>query len=202
MNIALIIAGGKGVRMHSELPKQFISVHDKPVIVYTLEAFQRHPNIDEIYISCLDGWDNVLNAYARQFKISKLKEIVKGGDVGQQSIYNGITKIAECHAADDMVLIHDSIRPLVSSDVISDCIVTCQQYGNAITTIPCAEAMLVSEDGQSSQRIFDRDCLKRTQTPQAFRLGDILEAVSEIEPDRFSVGGVFDFVCGQNRNEQ
>lgn len=92
MNIALIIAGGKGVRMRSELPKQFISMHDKPVIVYTLEAFQRHPNIDEIYISCLDGWDNVLNAYARQFKISKLKEIVEGGDVGQQSIYNGIPK--------------------------------------------------------------------------------------------------------------
>ncbi len=172
-NIALIIAGGSGVRMHQDIPKQFLTVNEKPVIVYTLEAFQKHADIDSIAVVCLEGWEQVLRAYANQFNISKLKYIVKGGENGQSSIRNGVYELAEHFDKDDIVLIHDAIRPMVSQEIISDCIVKTKQYGCAIATIPCAEAMLSTEDGKMSSGSYPRDNLKRTQTPQGFYLGDI-----------------------------
>ena len=172
-NIALIIAGGSGVRMHQDIPKQFLTVNEKPVIVYTLEAFQKHADIDSIAVVCLEGWEQVLRPYANQFNISKLKYIVKGGKNGQSSIRNGVYELAEHFDKDDIVLIHDAIRPMVSQEIISDCIVKTKQYGCAIATIPCAEAMLSTEDGKMSSGSYPRDNLKRTQTPQGFYLGDI-----------------------------
>lgn len=172
-NIALIIAGGSGVRMHQDIPKQFLTVNEKPVIVYTLEAFQKHADIDSIAVVCLEGWEQVLRAYANQFNISKLKYIVKGGENGQSSIRNGVYELAEHFDKDDIVLIHDAIRPMVSQEIISDCIVKTKQYGCAIATIPCAEAMLSTDDGKMSSGSYPRDNLKRTQTPQGFYLGDI-----------------------------
>lgn len=172
-NIALIIAGGSGGRMKQDIPKQFLTVNEKPVIVYTLEAFQKHPEIDTIAVVCLEGWENVLQAYAKQFNIDKLEYIVRGGDCGQASIRNGIFELEKHYDKNDLVLIHDSIRPMVSAEIVSDCIVTAKKYGNAITVIPCAEAMLCTEDGESSTDQQNRDGLKRTQTPQAFKLGDI-----------------------------
>lgn len=120
-NIALIIAGGVGARMHQDIPKQFINVKDKPVIMYTLEAFQKHPNIDAIEVVCLDGWHDILRAYSKQFEITKLENIVSGGETGLQSIRNGLNDIAQRYTSnDDIVLIHDAIRPMVSQDIISD----------------------------------------------------------------------------------
>lgn len=180
MNIALIIAGGVGARMNQDIPKQFINVYDKPIIVYTLEAFERHPNIDEIVVVCLDGWHDILRAYAKQFKISKLKDIVNGGQNGQDSIRNGIYSIQERHSeSDTVVLIHDAIRPMVSLDVISDNIRVCRQYGNAITVVPCTAAMLKTYDSLSTEEQVPRDNLKITQTPQAFFLKDIAAAHKE-----------------------
>ena len=115
MNIAIIIAGGSGSRMGQDIPKQFINVYDKPVIVYTMEAFQKHPKIDAIEIVCLDGWHDVLRAYAKQFGIAKLENIVSGGENGQDSIRNGLFDIQKrYHSEDDIVLIHDAIRPMLS----------------------------------------------------------------------------------------
>ena len=176
MNIALIIAGGSGQRMGQDIPKQFLNVHDRPVIIYTLEAFERHPNIDAIEVVCVDGWETILTAYCKQFNITKLENIVKGGDNGQSSIRTGITDIASRHKPGDLVLIHDAIRPMVSEDIISDCIRVASKYGNAITSIPCMEAMLRTADGVSSREQIARDNLKRTQTPQAARLGELTEA--------------------------
>lgn len=175
MNIAMIIAGGSGSRMHQDIPKQFLTVNEKPVIIYTLEVFQRHPAIDEIVIVCIEGWEQVLWAYVRQFNLSKVSAIVKGGDCGQNSIYRGLKKIAEDHGQEDIVLIHDAIRPMVSEEIISDCISKTVEHGSAIASIPCAEAMLVTDNQENSGRIFDRDCLKRTQTPQGFRVGKLLD---------------------------
>lgn len=175
MNIALIIAGGVGTRMGQDIPKQFLSVEDRPVIVYTLEAFQRHSRIDSIAVVCVEGWEDVLKAYARQFGISKLDLVVTGGENGQGSIRNGIMALKERHLTSDIVLIHDAIRPMVSEDVISDCIDVAERYGNAIAVIPCAEAMLTTDDEEISTGQFPRDSLKRTQTPQGFRLGDICQ---------------------------
>lgn len=175
MNIALIIAGGSGERMHQDIPKQFLSINDRPVIVYTLEAFEHHPEIDEIAVVCIEGWEQVLMAYARQFGITKLKSVIPGGDCGQASIRNGVYALEENHSKDDIILIHDAIRPLVSAEIISDCIRVTSIYGNAIAVIPCAEAMLTTDDEQVSTGSYPRDGLKRTQTPQGFKLGDICD---------------------------
>lgn len=179
-NIVLIIAGGVGVRMGQDIPKQFINVYDKPVIVYTLEAFQKHPSIDAIEVVCLDGWHDVLWAYAKQFGIAKLENIVSGGKNGQDSIRNGLYDIASRHnGSDDIVLVHDAIRPMVSNDIISDNIRVCRQYGNAITVVPCTAAMLKTFDSLSTEEQVPRDNLKITQTPQAFFLQDIIAAHKE-----------------------
>lgn len=179
MNIALIIAGGSGQRMNQDIPKQFLNVNDKPVIIYTLEAFQRHPNIDKIEVVCLDGWQEILRAYCKQFGISKLANVVEGGENGQSSIRNGLWDLKEMYDENDLVLIHDAIRPMVSEEIISDAIRVCKKYGNSISVIPCAEAMLKTEDGVSSLEQIPRDNLKRTQTPQTFVLKDIVAAHEE-----------------------
>ncbi len=173
--VALLIAGGSGSRMGQSIPKQFITVNEKPVIVYTLETFQKHPEIDEIAVVCIKGWESTLQLYANQFKITKLKNIFIGGQNGQDSIRNGVLGLEKDHEADDIVLIHDAIRPMVSADIISDCIRVTREKGNATTVIPCAEAMLQTEDGEVSVGSYPRSQLKRTQTPQGFHIGDICD---------------------------
>ncbi len=179
MNIALIIAGGSGQRMQQDIPKQFINVYDRPVIIYTLQAFQKHPNIDAIAVVCLNGWEEILKAYAKQFGIEKLKWIFPGGDNGQESLKNGIMGLKEVCNDEDIVLIHDAIRPLVSQEIISENISCCIKNGSAITVIPCAEAMLLTEDRSSATEMIHRDRLARTQTPQAFYLGKLVWAHEE-----------------------
>ena len=174
-NIGLIIAGGSGNRMHQDIPKQFITVNERPVIVYTLEAFEHHPEIDSIAVVCIEGWEQVLWAYAKQFNITKLKYVVRGGENGQDSIRNGVMELEKHYDSNDLVLIHDAIRPMVSAEIISDNIRVATDLGNAITVIPCAEAMIQTEDGVVSVGSYPRDRLKRTQTPQAFRIGDICD---------------------------
>ncbi len=175
MNIALIIAGGSGQRMHQDIPKQFINVYDKPVIIYTLEAFQNHPEIDAIAVVCIEGWEGFLRAYANQFGITKLLYVVPGGENGQGSIRNGVYELEKHYGADDIVLIHDAIRPMVSPEIITDCIHKARKYGSAIATIPCAEAMMQTEDGKVSIGSYPRNNLKRTQTPQGFPIGKICD---------------------------
>lgn len=180
MNIAMIIAGGIGARTHQNIPKQFINVHDKPVIVYTLEAFQRHPNIDAIEVVCLEGWHDIVKAYARQFGITKLENIVNGGETGQDSIRNGLFDIAKrYHCDDDIVVIHDAIRPMVSADIISDNIRVCREYGNATSAIPCTSVMLKTEDSLVSEDQVPRENLKITQTPQSYFLNELIEVHRE-----------------------
>lgn len=175
MNIAILTAGGVGSRTHQDLPKQFITVDNKPIIIYTLEAFQRHPNIDEIYVSCLEGWDAVLSAYAKQFNITKLKKIVIGGATGQESIYNALQAINNVHSdtSDVIVLIHDGNRPMVSQDVITDNIVKQKMYGSAVTVIPTTEVVFVSQNGQNSNEALNREELWRTQTPHSYKFDEL-----------------------------
>lgn len=175
MNIALIIAGGSGQRMKQEIPKQFLNVNDKPVIIYTLEAFQRHPDIDEIGVVCIDGWHDILRAYARQYKINKLTWIVPGGKNGQDSIRNGVLEAERRYGCEDIILIHDAIRPMVSHEIISDCIVQCKRYGSAIAVTPCNTAVLRKSTDISSSEVVPRDQLAMTQTPQAFPIGKLAD---------------------------
>ncbi|EGK7484744.1 MULTISPECIES: IspD/TarI family cytidylyltransferase [unclassified Campylobacter] len=191
MNIALIIAGGIGARMNQSIPKQFMSINDKPIIIYTLEKFEKHPAIDEIVVVSLNGWENILLSYAKQFKITKLRHITKGGDSGQESIKNGILKLKEFYSDDDIVLIHDAIRPNVSEEIISDAIRVINEKGSAVSVIPCNEAMLVSNDGGiNSRQTYDRQKLKRTQTPQ----GATLKALKDLH-DKAEKMGIKDSVA-------
>ena len=180
MNIALIIAGGSGNRMGQDIPKQFIHVDDCPIIIHTMKAFERHPDVHAIAVVCLEGWETVLRSYANQFSIKKLKWIFPGGNTGMESIHNGIYGLKrEGCTDDDLVLIHDSVRPLLSQEIISSNIAICKKYGYAITGIQCREAILESEDGFTTQTSIPRDSLIRTQTPQTFRLGNIIRVHDE-----------------------
>ena len=175
MNIALVIAGGSGNRMGQDIPKQFMHVDGSPIIIHTMLCFQRHPDIEAIAVVCLRGWETVLQSYANQFNITKLKWIFPGGNSGMESIHNGIYGLKEAGCADeDLVLIHDAVRPLLSQDIISSNIAICKAYGYAITGIKCREAVLESQDGFSTKTSIPRDTLIRTQTPQTFRLKSII----------------------------
>lgn len=174
-NVALIIAGGRGNRMGQDLPKQFLSVNDKPIIMYTCEAFQRHPLVDAIVVVCIEGWQTALEAYANQFNITKLCAVVPGGSNGQESIKKGVDAAAEQFSDEDIVLVHDGIRPMVSEEIITACIDTAREKGSAVTCIPCAEALLQTENLVSSELVVDRDEIMRTQTPQGFPLGTLAD---------------------------
>lgn len=173
MNVAVIIAGGTGNRMGQNIPKQFINVYDKPVLIYTLEGFQRHPQIDAIAVVCIDGWHDILRAYANQFNITKLKWIVSGGATGQESIRNGVYALEGICSEDDIVIIHDGIRPLVDASVLSDVIVKCGQYGNAVTSMPYNEQIFVVDDEISTVQYIPRETLRRVSTPQAYKYGKL-----------------------------
>ncbi len=180
MNIALILAGGSGTRTEQDVPKQFINVYDKPIIVYTLEAFQKHPGIDGIIVSCLEGWGEILKAYAKEYGITKLKWVINGGENGQASTRKAILKLKDVCGKGDIVLVHDAVRPFVSSDIISDCIATCSRYGNGLSAIRFqAETIIQSEDGISGDTIIARDNIMRVMTPQAYLYEKALWAETE-----------------------
>ena len=179
MNIALIIAGGRGERMGLDVPKQFLRVQDRYVITYTMQAFQDHPEIDAFGLVCLSDWKEAVWENARQYGLTKLAFVVEGGRNGQDSIRNGLIEARKRYHDDDIILIHDGVRPMVSQRIISDCIASTREHGNAITCIPCAEAMLVSDNGKTSCKTYPRSQLQRTQTPQSFYIKDIWQVHQE-----------------------
>lgn len=182
MIVALLTAAGHGTRMEQDIPKQFMHVEDKPIIVHTMEAFQKHPSIDAIVVVTLPSWIEVLKAYAKQFNITKLRWIVAGGSTGQESIHNGLMAIKDDMKPEDVVMIHDGNRCMVSDEIISDSIATFKQHGSAVTAIPCVEAVFrSSDDGESSTVSIPREQLYRTQTPHTYTLDKLLWAHSEAE---------------------
>ena len=176
MTTAIVIAGGSGSRMHQDIPKQFINVYDKPVIIYTLEAFQAHPEVDEVEVVCIEGWHEMLWAYARQFGIDKLKWIVSGGKTAQESIRNGLYHLRDHCKDDDIVIIHDGIRPLVDPEVLSDVLAKCRKYGNGVSSLPYNEQIFIKTDEFTTNKYIPRDTLRRVSTPQAYRYGSLLSA--------------------------
>ena len=173
MNIALIIAAGSGHRMNQDIPKQFINVYDKPVLIYTLESFEKHPKIDANEEECLDGWHDILWAYAKQFNITKLKWVINGGNTGQESIRNGVFHLEGKCKNDDIIIIHDGIRPLVDDTILSDVIIKCQQYGNAVTSMPYNEQIFKVKSENTTSEYIPRETLRRVSTPQAYKFGKL-----------------------------
>ncbi|GHU17492.1 2-C-methyl-D-erythritol 4-phosphate cytidylyltransferase [Spirochaetia bacterium] len=189
MNTALVIAGGTGKRTQQEIPKQFINVYDKPILMYTLEGFQNHPDIDAIEVVCLEGWHEILAAYARQFQITKLKWIIGGGETGQESIRNGVYNLHEIGNEDDIVIIHDGIRPLIDKAVLSDCIAVCKEHGSAVSSLPYNEQIFKTANGLTTTEYIPRETLRRVQTPQAYKLGDLYKAYKKAFDEKVGIYG-------------
>lgn len=181
MTVAIIIAGGTGARMGFDIPKQFINIYGKPILFYTLEGFQRHPEIDAIEVVCLEGWQDVVWRYAKEYNITKLKWIVSGGNTGQESIRNGVYNLEDKVSADDIIIIHDGIRPMVEETVLTDVIIKCRKYGNAVTSMPYNEQIFVvdPEDPTTTTQYIPRETLRRVSTPQAYKYGLLLEKYKE-----------------------
>lgn len=176
MNIALLTAAGSGSRMHQDIPKQFLHVDNKPIIIYTMQAFENNPQIDAIVVVTMDSWKDFIWAYAKQFNITKLRWVVSGGATGQESIHNGLMALKETCEPTDVVLVHDGNRPLITNDIIADSLSTFSKYGSAVAAIPCTEAVFKSADSLSYTISIPREQLFRTQTPHTYTLGKLLWA--------------------------
>lgn len=188
-NIAIIIAGGVGSRMGMNIPKQFVNIYDKPVIIYTLENFEKHPMVDEIEVVCIDGWEDTLRSYADKYNISKLKYITKGGNTGQESIRNGIYNLKDKIDENDNVIIHDGVRPMLDDEIISDVIVKCNMYGNGVSSMPYNEQIFIKDDEESTTKYIPRETLRRVVTPQAYKYSLVLKAYEKAFRENIGIGG-------------
>lgn len=191
MTVAIIIAGGMGVRMGADIPKQFVQVNGKPVLLYTLEAFERHPMMDAIELVCIDGWQDAVWAYAKEYGIRKLKWIVTGGATGQESIRNGVFGLKGKCSNEDVVVIHDGIRPLVEPAVLDDVILKARQFGNGVTSMPYNEQIFLvdSEQPETTTKYIPRETLRRVATPQAYQFGLLDEKYHEAFEKKIGIYG-------------
>ena len=180
MNIAMIFAGGRGVRMGSGIPKQFLEIHGKPVLVHTLELFQEHDMIDKIYISVLEDYIGKTQKLVDRYGLDKVVSIIPGGATAQDSIYNVLKDAEKENDGDSIVLLHDGVRPFVSYDTIKQNIESVQKYGSAITCTACYETILLSKSGEKVDSVPYRKDTFAAQAPQSFRLKDIIAAHDEV----------------------
>ena len=189
--IAILIAGGSGHRMGQDIPKQFINVFDKPVIVYTLESFQKHPMVDAIEVVCLDGWEEILWAYAKQFNIDKLKWIIPGGNSGQESIRNGVYNLENKCQEGDIVIIHDGVRPLVDGTILTDVIRTAEKFGNAVTSRLVNEQIfwVGKEDETTTSSYIPREQVRIVATPQAYEFSNFDKRYHEAFEKNIGING-------------
>ena len=157
-------------------PKQFLELYGKPIIVYTLESFQKHPEIDQIVVPCVAGWEELLGTMAENFGITKLTRIVPGGRTSQDSKLSALRALREVCRDDDIVLMHDAVRPLITEQVITDNLTCVREFGCAITVDPFTETGIVSEDGETVEDTIERQKLYIAKAPQCFYYSDALEA--------------------------
>lgn len=183
MNIAVIFAGGSGARMGKGIPKQFIEVEGKPILIHTLENFQEHEDIQKIYIACKEEYIDKLRRMCHRFLMDKVCGIVKGGSTGQDSIYNALKKVHEENSDDDIVLIHDGVRPFVPHELITKNIEYVKTYGSAVTCTPMTETPIVSRGREVIEETPDRKEFFLAQAPQSFYLKDILDAHEKIRAE-------------------
>lgn len=189
MNIALVIAGGSGKRMGLEIPKQFVLINDKPVIAYTLEIFEKNPEIDKIGIVCVEGWEAEMKEICEKYNITKFNWLVKGGESCQESIRNGVYTIAESEPEDSIIIIHDGVRPLLDQHVLSDVIDKCKEFGNGVSSMPYNEQIFLIDDDKSTTKYIPRETLRRVVTPQAYRLGKLRDCYERAFKENVGISG-------------
>lgn len=184
MITALIFAGGTGKRMNSRSkPKQFLEMHGKPIIIYTLEHFEYHNEIDQIVIVCLVDWIEELKGMLRRYGITKVVKIIPGGETGHDSIYNGLVSMKDGAQDKDIVLIHDGVRPLINEELITKNIEAVRKYGNAITAEATRESVVRSVDGHQILEMPSRDQMYIAKAPQSFYYGDIMGVYEKAQSD-------------------
>ena len=178
MNIAVIFAGGSGTRMNTKTrPKQFLLVHGKPIIVHTIELFENHPEIDGIIVVCIEGWIPYMEEMKYRYRLDKISQIVPGGNTGQLSIYNGLCAAEEIYGLEDnIVLIHDGVRPLITAETISDNIYSVKEKGNAVTCTIAKETVILVDDDNRVAEVPSRAHSRFAKAPQSFWLKDIISA--------------------------
>jgi len=182
MNTALIFAGGTGIRMNSKSkPKQFLELHGKPIIIYTIEHFETHDEIDNIVIVCLKDWIPELRMLINRYQINKVTQIVPGGQTGHDSIFLGLKALESTACDDDIILIHDGVRPLITKELISDNVSAAKEFGNAITVEPARESVIHSIDGVTVDHEPDRNEIYVAKAPQTFRYKEIYDAYQKAE---------------------
>lgn len=180
-NVAVILAGGKSTRNRQNIPNQFINVLGVPVIVYCLEAYQKHPAIDDIYIVCLKGWSSILEAYLSEYGINKVRGIIDAGETGILSVKNAVSAISGKYGSGDTIILQESTRPLVTEEMISKLLNACSRNGSAVTCEPMNEYVqfeLSDDEIEMSQhsRYLNRHRVVTAQSPEAYRLGTVMEA--------------------------
>ena len=177
MNIAIIFAGGTGQRMNTKTkPKQFLELHGKPIIIYTIEHFEQHEQIDGIIVVCVDGWIDYCQNLIEKFHINKVKSIIRGGETGMLSRFEGVKKAAELYPEDTVCLMHDGVRPMIDHDIISRNIESVEKNGSAVTVAPAIETIAVRGTDNKVGQIIDRSKCQMAKAPQSFRLGKLLDA--------------------------
>lgn len=191
-NIAVIFAGGSGARMGSGIPKQFIEVEGKPIIIHTLELFEEHPDIDSIYISCKADYIDKLKKLIHRFMMTKVKGIVEGGKTGQDSIYNGLKAAYRSEGGDNLVLIHDGVRPCITHEIIDKNIKLARERGSAITCTKFFETPIMSKDGFLVDDSPDRAFFYTAQAPQTFVLEEVMAAYEETRSLNPDYNGIID----------
>ncbi|MGT2755625.1 2-C-methyl-D-erythritol 4-phosphate cytidylyltransferase [Streptococcus ovuberis] len=186
-NFALILAGGTGSRMKTTAkPKQFLELHGKPIIIHTIEHFEQHPEIDYIVVVCVEGWIDYLEKLVSKFQIKKVVKVVLGGETGQLSIYNGLLAINSIKKSEnDIVLIHDGVRPLIDAEIISNNIKSVLENGNAITVKPVIETVIQVDENNVIQNVVDRDSCQTAVAPQSFYVNDIYNLHKKAQEEGF-----------------
>ena len=189
MNTAVIFAGGTGTRMRTTgRPKQFLELHNKPIIIHTIECFENHPEIDSIVVVCIESWIDYLKTQIARFGIRKVVRIVPGGNSSQESTRNGLYAVADIQDPQDtIVLIHDGVRPLINDQLISDNIRMVKEKGNAITTVSAIETIITVNEQSQIESVIDRSKCCMARAPQSFWLSDIIDMHERAIRDDYQV---------------
>lgn len=181
MNIVLLIAGGVGSRFGANIPKQFVEINNKPIIAYTLETFQKAIEIDQIVVVSVAGWEDYIERLKNNFAITKLMHIITGGDSRFESIYKGLISLADIANESDLVLIHDAVRPCVTTNQINSSLRVAKIQGAALAVASCYDTMFVSRDGIIINKVFPREELFKGQTPESIQYGIAYSAYREAD---------------------
>lgn len=190
--VAIIFAGGSGVRMGSGKPKQFLEIEGKPIIIHTLDVFEECSLVDEIYIACREDYIEKLNKLIKRYDISKVRGVVPGGTSALGSAYNALKEAEKNNDADTIVLVHDGVRPCIKDELIYNVVEATREYGAVATCTPLFETPVISKGGEFVEESPKRADCYTAQAPQSFRLGELLKAHEKTRPSNPEYEGIVD----------